>query len=94
MHLSLEMNLKSTDRIADYIQYKDVEKVIAKVPKYELFEMKGVSEESVYDVILKKGKEMNLKSTDRIADYIRAYPERLQMCRDPALMELVLEVRI
>ena len=73
-------------------QYKDVEKVITKVPKYELFEMKGVSEASVYDVILMKGKKMNLKSTDRIADYIRAYPELLQMCRYPALMELVLEV--
>lgn len=74
------------------VEYIHSEIVIANAPSYELFEMKGVRKDDVYETVLAKGRVLHLKSTDRIADYIRAYPELQDMCRDPGLVQQVLEV--
>ena len=74
------------------VQYTHVECLIADAPSYELFEMKGIKKDDVYDTVLRIGREMKLKSTDRMADYVCAYPELLQMCQRPARIQQVLEV--
>ena len=74
------------------VQYSSIETVTNHMVNYKLFEMKGLRTEDVHEVMLKMGRELNLKFMDRMIDYVRSDPYLLDMCCNPSVILNVWEV--
>ena len=74
------------------INYSSVETVTNSMVNYELFDMKGLKLEDVHEVMLTLGREVGVKSMDRMIDYIRSDVHLLEMCCVPSIILQVWEV--
>jgi serine/threonine protein kinase len=73
------------------VNYFSVETVTSCIVDFELFDMRGFKKEDVHEVMLKLGRERNVKSMDRMIDFIRSDTHLLDMCSVPSLIIQVWE---
>ena len=74
-------------------EYSNMASVTAHMSDYDIFDMIGLNEEDVPEIMLQIGRQRTIRSSvDRMIDYIRSDHHLLDMCRNPAIISTVWEV--